>query len=225
MKKTEITEMIEKFAPLQTQESWDCSGWLVKTDNNNINKVLLCLTVTDNIVKQAEENHCDMIISHHPLFTVPIKYRNIDIYCAHTNLDKASGGTTDTLISSLGLTKTSDDGDFLRYANVNCGVNEFLEKLRSISPNLRYVNNNNTTSLKKVAFCAGSGSEFVDEAYLNGADALVTGDVTFHRAIESPIVIYDIGHFESEILVLSVLKNLIHDKVNVLVAAEHSPFI
>ena len=31
----------------------------------------------------------------------PADWANIDIYSAHTNLDKANGGTTDTLIKSV----------------------------------------------------------------------------------------------------------------------------
>lgn len=103
MNKYKIITRIEQFAPLDTQEKWDCSGWLVETKNQDIEKIMLCLTVTDNIVRQAREQNCDMIISHHPLFTVPLLYKNIDIYCAHTNLDRAHGGTTDTLIKTLGL--------------------------------------------------------------------------------------------------------------------------
>ena len=78
--------------------------------------------------------------------------------------------------------------------------------------------------LKKIAFCAGSGSEFIEEAHKAGADAFVTGDLKFHSALESPIVVFDIGHFESEILVLSVFERLL-EGVETVRAIERSPFI
>ena len=59
-----------------------------------------------------------------------------------------------------------------------------------------FLNNKNVKKLQKIAFCAGSGTEFIQEAYENGADALVTGDLKFHTALDSPIVVFDIGHFE-----------------------------
>ena len=98
MNKYEIVRKIEEFAPLETQETWDASGWVIDLPDAEVNKVLFALTVTDDIVEQAYKNGCNLIISHHPLFFVPLKYHEINIYCAHTNLDKAHGGTTDTLI-------------------------------------------------------------------------------------------------------------------------------
>ena len=164
-----------------------------------------------------------MIISHHPLFFVPTEWKNIDIYSAHTNLDRTNGGTTDTLIAALGF-EISQTEDFLRYVDKTLSVEELKKLLLKISPNLRYVNNRKVEILNKIAFCAGSGSEFIEEALSNGADALVTGDVKFHTALESPMVIFDIGHFESEILVLQVFEKLLAD-VETIRADEKSPFI
>ena len=225
MDKYEITKRIENFAPLDTQEDWDCSGWVVDVSgHNDILKVMLCLTVTDDVIKQAEKQNCDMIISHHPLFEVPIKWKNIDIYCAHTNMDLAQGGTTDTLIKTLGF-EIKESCGFVRYIETDISIEDFVKKLRTISPNMRYVNDSSTQKLKKIAFCAGSGSEFIDEAYKNGADAFVTGDLKFHTALDSPISVFDIGHFESEVMVLEVFKNLIGTGVEVVFAKEKSPFI
>ena len=39
MNKHEITNLIEHFAPLEFAEKWDCSGWLVKTGKQDIEKV------------------------------------------------------------------------------------------------------------------------------------------------------------------------------------------
>lgn len=228
MNKYEITKRIEKFAPPETQEKWDCSGWLVETENQDIQKIMLCLTVTDDVVRQAREQNCDMIVSHHPLFNVSIKYKNIDIYCAHTNLDRAKGGTTDALIKTLGLAKfivaNSDEG-FVRYINYETSLQDFVKRLKKISPHLRFVNNKGVTKLKRIAFCAGSGTEFIQEAFENGADALVTGDLKFHTALDSPIVVFDIGHFESEVIVLSVFEQIIGNGIGFVYAKEKSPFI
>ncbi|OLA76954.1 MAG: Nif3-like dinuclear metal center hexameric protein [Candidatus Melainabacteria bacterium 35_41] len=224
MDKYSIVKKIEDFAPPELAESWDCSGWAVNVKSKyEVFKVMVCLTVTDDIVNQARTQNCDMIISHHPLFFVPLNWRDINIYSAHTNLDKTGGGTTDTLISTLGL-KITDASDFLRYSDTNISIEEFLKLLSKVSPNLRYVNNKNISYIKRIAFCAGSGSEFIQEAYENGADALVTGDLKFHTALESPIAVFDIGHFESEILILDVIKNLL-SCVEIIFAKEKSPFI
>ena len=80
MNKYEIVKRIEEFAPLETQEAWDASGWIVDLEEPEINKVMFALTVTEDVLEQAVKNGCDMIISHHPMFFVPWKYCNINIY-------------------------------------------------------------------------------------------------------------------------------------------------
>ena len=223
MNKYEIVKRIEELAPLNTQENWDMSGWIIDLPEVEVNKVMFALTVTDNILEQASKNNCNMIISHHPMFFVPFKYRNINIYCAHTNLDKANGGTTDILLKALHL-QGHQHNDFVRIVHFENEMSvEFLKlKLLPISPHLRIVNNKKIKTIKTVGFCAGSGSEFISST---PCDAFVTGDLKYHTAIEANKVIYDIGHFESEILSVKFLKELSKVSEKGIIAYEESPFI
>lgn len=226
MHRAEIYTLINNFAPPELAESWDCCGVIVENRVTEIDKIMLALTVTDDIVEQALKNNCQMIVSHHPLFYVPVKYSCINIFCAHTNLDLTDGGTTDELIKVLQLTPNEKNG-FVRYVEMqkSIEVEAFTKTLSAISPNLRYVNNRNVKTIQKIGFCAGSGSDFIETAFSDGADAFVTGDLKFHTALESPIVLYDIGHFESEKPVLKVFEKLLKDKVEIIFADEKSPFI
>ena len=221
MNKYEIVQKIEDFAPLDTQEKWDASGWIVDLEGASVSKILFALTITDKIVEQAISKGCDMIISHHPLFFVPFEYRKINMYCAHTNLDRAEGGTTDLILEELGLKKSYND-DFVRVVELETplGVEELRAKLLKISPKLRYINNLGAETVKTIGFCAGSGSEFIGQT-----DAFVTGDLKFHTAVEAKKVVFDIGHFESEISAPKLLKRLTGVGENGVVADEKSPFI
>lgn len=235
MNKYEIVRKIEEYAPLETQEKWDCSGWVVEAFSprptgegvgvrgQSVNKILFALTVTDKIVEQAREKGCDMIISHHPLFYVPLDWRDINIYCAHTNLDKAEGGTTDRLIKELGFEKT-ESYEFVRVVRLEnpITVEELRQKLLKISPKLRYINNNNIQTIKSIGFCAGSGSEFISET---DTDVFVTGDLKFHTALDCRQVVFDIGHFESEIFAPQILKEITGVGEKGVIADEKSPFI
>lgn len=221
MNKYEIVRKIEEFAPLDTQESWDSSGWGVDLEREEVNKILFALTITDDVVRQAKEKNCDMIISHHPLFFVPFEYKDINIYSAHTNLDRAEGGTSDLIIEKLGFTKTRND-DFVRIVELEeeITVEELKNKLMEISPKLRYVNNQGAKTVRTIGFCAGSGSEFIGQT-----DAFVTGDVKFHTALDAKKVVFDIGHFESEIFAPELLKEITNVGDNGVIANEKSPFI
>ena len=224
MNKYDLVKRIENFAPLENQESWDMSGWLVDKPGENVNKVLFALTITDDVVKQAKIFDCDMIISHHPLFSVPFEYSKINMYCAHTNFDKAEGGTTDSLLSALHLTGKKF-GDYVRIVTLEQEMSvEFLKlKLLPISPRLRIVNNREVKTIRALGFCAGSGSEFIKDT---PCDAFVTGDIKYHTAIETKKVIYDIGHFESEIFAPRALRDICGlSEREGFIANEESPFI
>lgn len=221
MNKYEIVRKIEEFAPLETQEKWDASGWIVELANNEVNKIMFALTITDKVFEQAVTQNCDMIISHHPLFFVPLEYRKINMYCAHTNLDRAEGGTTDLIIKKLGLKKSYND-DFVRVVELEkpISVEELKNKLLKISPKLRYVNNYDAQEIQTIGFCAGSGSEFIGQT-----DAFVTGDLKFHTALDAKKVVFDIGHFESEIFASELLREITGVGEKGVIADEKSPFI
>lgn len=223
MNKYEIVKIIENFAPLELQEKWDCSGWIVETQKSEVKKVLIALTLTEDVFNQAIKHNCDMIITHHPMFSVPLYLSDIDVYSVHTNMDKALGGTTDTFIEALGLS-AYPIGEFLRISDLEISLKDLSAKLKKLSPNARIVNNKNVQKVSKIAFCAGSGMDMYDEAIENGCDCFVTGDLKYHSAVESEIVLYDVGHFESEILIKKVFQGLIKDKIEVILANENSPF-
>lgn len=222
MNKYDVIRKIEEFAPLETQESWDASGWIVDLPDPEVSKIMFALTVTEDVLQQAVKNGCNMIISHHPMFFVPWKFCNINIYCAHTNLDKANGGTTDRLVKALHLDSRSFN-DFVRIVELDNDMSvEFMKlKLLPISPHLRIVNTKKVKTIKTIGFCAGSGSEFISST---PCDAFVTGDLKYHTAVEAGKVIYDIGHFESEIMSVELLKELSEVGDKGVLANEESPF-
>ncbi len=219
MNKYEIVKKIEDFAPPETQEKWDASGWIVDLKESEVNKIMFALTITPKVFNQALEQGCDMIISHHPLFVVPLEYRKINMYCAHTNLDKAKGGTTDILTEKFGF-KGKPFNEFVRIVELETPVT--VDDLTKILSPLKYVNNYNVETIKTIAFCAGSGSEFISET---PCDAFVTGDLKFHTAVEADKVIFDIGHFESEIMSAELLKKITEAEEKGVLADEKSPFI
>lgn len=229
-----ITDLIEKFAPLELQEDWDCSGVQIELEKD-VKKIMLCLSVTQNIVNQAVKKKCDMIFSHHPLFYVPLEFnKNIPIYSAHTNLDKADGGTTDTLIEVLRFSQAqkvpNQSNSFLRLIELENELSlvDFVKlvKEKLNLKNIRIVNNFGVEKVQKITFCAGSGADFLSEAEKIGAQVIVTGDVKYHAALESNVIIMDIGHFESEYPVLKKIKSLLKPLgIEVEIADEKSPFI
>lgn len=233
MKINEIIDLIENFAPLEAQESWDCCGFQIDLGPRDVKKVLLALSVTENVINQAVKKNCDLIISHHPMFFIPFEFqKGISVYSAHTNLDKAQGGTTDALISLLDLEIKNIEikEEFLRIVELKkfLTLGDFVNLIKNklnIS-HVRVINNKDVHKVGKIAFCAGSGTDFLDEVQKIRADLFVTGDVKYHTALESNVIIVDVGHFESERPVLKKIKKIFElNNLEVIIADEKSPFI
>ena len=83
---------------------------------------------------------------------------------------------------------------------------EFLSLVadRLDSRGIRYVADP-SRSVRRVAVCGGSGSDLIPAAMASGADAYVTGDITYHHyfATTDPagnvgMALVDAGHFETE---------------------------
>ena len=57
-------------------------------------------------------------------------------------------------------------------------------------------------------------------------DAFVTGDLKFHTAVETNKVVFDIGHFESEIFAVRAFREItgLNEREGI-IANEESPFI
>ena len=119
MKISQITEIIENFAPLDLQEDFDNSGLQVGDSSQQLKGILLCLDITEEVLEEALKLDCNLIISHHPLLFKPLKKitgktyiercvtkackNDLVIYSAHTNIDNAYGGFNYYLAENLGL--------------------------------------------------------------------------------------------------------------------------
>lgn len=120
MKIKEIISALERFAPLPLQESYDNAGLQVGlTAEQEASGALLCLDVTEEVIREAIDLGCNLIISHHPLLFRPLRQvtertqvercvrlaiqNDITIYAAHTNLDNAEDGVNYRIAEKLGL--------------------------------------------------------------------------------------------------------------------------
>ena len=115
-----VVDALEQYAPLPLQEGYDNAGLQVGlTETVEVSGALLCLDVTEQVVDEAIEKGCNLIVSHHPLIfrkwariadenyvqrTVrkAIKH-DIAIVSMHTNMDAAKGGVNFKIAEKLGL--------------------------------------------------------------------------------------------------------------------------
>lgn len=116
----EIIQQLNKWAPLSLQESYDNAGVQVGNTNQNCSGALICLDITEEVINEAIEKNCNLIISHHPLIFNGLKNitgesyverciitaikNNIVLYSTHTNLDSVRHGVNYKIAQKIGLT-------------------------------------------------------------------------------------------------------------------------
>lgn len=74
MRIKEIISLIEEYAPLKLQANFDNSGLLCGDPERELTSVLLCIDVTEEVVKEAIDKGHNLIISHHPLIFSGLKH-------------------------------------------------------------------------------------------------------------------------------------------------------
>jgi len=119
MKIKDITNCIEEIAPLNYAEGFDNVGLLVGSYNTTVSGVLVTLDTLENIVDEAIESGCNLIVSFHPIIFSGLKKLNgnnyvervilkaikndIAIYAMHTALDNSFQGVNAKICEVLGL--------------------------------------------------------------------------------------------------------------------------
>ena len=237
----DISNAIENFAPIRLQEDYDNAGLQVGDSDMEVSAVLLCLDVTEEILQEAIERSCNMIISHHPLIFRGLKNvtgkdpiqriviealrNNVAIYSAHTNLDSAREGVSHEIGNILNLSDMKVLDPKPDDPSVGIGVIgdmkptpklEFLRRLKEKFnvKALKYSAHSPKLVIKRPAVCGGSGAFLIKKAIEEGADAIVTGDVKYHdfTSFGDDILIADIGHYESELCSSKIFSRIIRDR-------------
>lgn len=241
LKVADIARVIEDFAPKSLQESYDNCGLQVGDPDMPVTAALLCLDITEEILDEALQRQCNMVITHHPLIfhglksltgrTAPERIvakairNNVAIYSAHTNLDSAWNGVSHEMAHMLNIRNLQVLDP--KPDNCECGLGvvgdikptpklEFLRRVKETFnvKALRYSAQSPQIVVKRVALCGGAGASLIADAIKAGADAIITGDVKYHdyTTFGQQIVIADIGHYESELCACRIFSRIIRER-------------
>ncbi len=123
MKIAEIITQLELLSHPTLQEHYDNAGLITGNFEWDCSGILVALDSTEDIVKEAIEKNCNLIVAHHPIIfsglkkitgknyverTVILALKNdIAIYAIHTNLDNILHGVNGKIAALLGLKNVS----------------------------------------------------------------------------------------------------------------------
>lgn len=244
----EVTDALERFAPLPLQESWDNAGLQIGLTDADASGVLLCLDVTEDVILEAARKGCNLIVSHHPLLFRGLKQisdqnqvarcvrlaleQHIAVYSAHTNLDNAPSGVNYEIADRLGA---QVEGWLQQQSGADAGSGvvavlpepieraAFLRRVKEVfGIHTLCTNACQHAHVSRIGICGGAGDFLLDEAVVRGCDCFLTGEMHYHQYFgrEDEILIAVMGHYQSEQYTVPLLRRVLTEALSALRIAE-----
>jgi len=210
MKILEFIHIINDLFPTALQEKYDNTGEQILFPQEEITGVFFSLDIDDVTVKEALDNNCNLMISHHPLFFKPLSRihseeprssiiiqcisNRISLFAIHTNLDKIFhnklaeklGFKSRHILFPEGKLNDRDDIGFGSIVELDeiISLNDLLRHIKT-TLNLEYLiyTGDNSCSISRIAVLNGAGGGSIEKILeSHDIDCIITGDVTYHNA-------------------------------------------
>lgn len=215
----EITGYLDSLASPVLQESYDNAGLLTGSPDWNCTGIICALDAIEEVVKEAIQKNCNLIVAHHPIIfrglknitgktyiekTIITAIKNdIAIFAIHTNLDNVLNGVNGKIASMLGLQNLSI----------------LLPKENTLKKIYTYVPAAHAEKVRNAIFSAGGGyiSQY-SECSFN-----TPGIGTFKAGEGAQPFIGEIGkrHEENEIKIEIILPSYLENKIVAALKAAH----
>ena len=229
----DIYKRLDMRIPKELSEPWDNDGVMCCADFlQEVNKVIITLDVTEDVVDYAIESCVDLIISHHPLIFKPLTSvcesnhvgrkviklleNGITVLSFHTRLDKVVGGVNDKLCDLLGIK------DAIPFGEGDLGRIGYIESERLLDDFAYHVKDtldadvvrvaDALNPVRHVAVVGGDGKSYVKDAIALGADTYVSGRIGYNvmeEAAEMGINLIEAGHYFTEQPITEFLRDLL----------------
>jgi len=225
-----VADLVERLAPVvHLAADWDEVGLQVGDPAAPATALAVCHEVTDAVIDAAAELGVAVLVAYHPLLFAPttrlvaassppgrawrLAHEGIALVVVHTGWDAALGGTADSLAHAIGVSVTGGFGPLSDLPDPPMAgrVGELpapmaLGDLAAQAAEVLRASGVRVAGppglvVQRVAVLPGSGAAFAESAIATGAEVLVTGDVSHHRAVaalDGGLAVVDVGHAPSE---------------------------
>ncbi len=193
----DVIDILEEIAPLSYSESFDNTGLLVGDAQQKVSGILVTLDTLEEVIDEAIENNCNLIVSFHPIIFSGLKSitgknyvertvlkaikNDIAIFAIHTALDNNWLGVNHGICERLGLKK----------------IRSLIPQKHSIEKLITFVPKAQADKVRNALFTAGAGGiGNYDHCSFN-----IDGTGTFKPGEDSNPTLGSIGqlHKESEV--------------------------
>lgn len=232
-----VYDILNDFAPFDTAESFDNVGLLVGSAAARIERILVALDATPDVVEEAIEKGVQLIVTHHPLMFRGTKHilledyegglitkllrSGINLIAAHTNLDQSESFSGSAVLSDmLGLCDVHCEGYvFVGSLPEPMTAEQLRRHISKTEEDAVYLFGDPLRTIKKLAISGGAYDEGYQQAHRMGADAFLTGEVRHHNALSAMgegYILYQGGHFGTEAVLVPRLAKALQNALNAL---------
>ena len=219
MKIKDIINELEALAPLPYAEGFDNVGLLVGDVTAELQGILITLDTLEEVVDEAIENKCNLIVSFHPIIFSGLKsltgknyvervvmkaiQHHIAIYSMHTALDN----------QLLGVNATIADRLDLRNRQILIPQEHTIRKL------ITYIPQADAERLRKALFAAGAGNigNYAECSFNLEGKGTYKGNEVSHPTIGQP----NVFHTEPETQIGVIFPKHLQNQVLQALRAHH----
>jgi len=243
----QILDILNGIAPLELAEEWDNVGLLIGSRNDRADTVLCALDLNRGVLNEAIQKGAQLIVTHHPILfrgrknlctdepegrlLCDMVRAGIALIAMHTNYDNAHPGVNDGLAEKIGLRSVMPLESGMCIGDTEeITLRELKVHTEKTLGGVVRAYGNPETKIRRVAVLGGAGEDYAGIALCAGADAYITGETAYHKAldmVDRGLCVLEAGHAATENPAISNLagglQNALNDvqyKVRVLCSAE-----
>ena len=240
MKVENFLEVAESLWPARLAEEWDRPGLAIGSAKAPLDRVLLSVDFTEEVLEEAVSVAAQLVFTHHPFLLKGVSEVNEDslkggtiakairagvaVFSAHTNADVVEHGVSDVIAKALGLsqivpleeTERGIGHGRIGLAPAGSSIGSLVASLCGRLPEtVRGISSTASADLEvsRVALCGGAGDSFLETAVNAGADVFITGDLRHHVAQESKIPLIDVSHWAAESIWLETAASQLRSRL------------
>lgn len=222
----QMLALVNQIAPFELAEEWDNVGLLAGDPDSRVDTVLCALDMSPDVLDEAIRRGAQLIVTHHPILfrgrknlaetdaegrlLCALVRSQIAMIAAHTNFDNAVPGVNDALAEALGLSEVQALESGMRVGvPAQATLAEFAGHAEAVlgGPVRRY--GDPERPIRRVAVLGGAGEDYAKLAMETGADAYLTGEMAYHKAldaVDNGLCILEAGHAATEHPAISALS-------------------
>lgn len=234
----EFLEYINQLLQVERFKDYAPNGLQVE-GCENISKICMAVTASDNVIEQAIQQKADALLVHHGFFwkgekpeIVGMKKKriakllkhDINLLAYHLPLDchKELGNNACLAeklhIKSLATYEVHKNPDLLWYGALpkESSAEALAQQIHNaLGREPLLIQANSRKTIKQIAWCSGGAQDFIEQAASLGADAYISGEVserTYYQAKEMDIHYFSAGHHATELYGIQALGSFLSER-------------